>query len=118
MSAARQRLAEAELAAATARGRFAATLELAKEQVSPQAIIGLIGKAAREQSETLADRLVAKLTSRPMLTTLALSILGALLRRDSVVRLIFGQFFGRAATRRKARHSAIGKGASPDEEQV
>lgn len=116
MSAARQRLAEAEEAAATARGRFAATVALAKEQISPQAIVSLIGRAAREQSETLADRLIAKLTSRPMLTTLALSVLGALLRRDSVVRLIFGQFFGRAATRRKARHSAIGKGTLPDKE--
>ena len=109
MTSPRQQLAEADLAAATARGRFMATLGEAKQQLSPDHIIGLLGETVRKQSETVADRMIAKLTSRPVLMTLAFSLIGTLLRRGPVVRTIWNLFFGRSATRRGSRHSAIGK---------
>ena len=108
MTRARQRLAEADRQAASARGRFMATVGEAKQQLSPDHIIGLLGDAVRKQSETVADRIIGKMTSRPVLMTLAFSLIGTLLRRGPMVRMIWNLFFGRPATRRTSKHSAIG----------
>lgn len=116
MTTSRDRLRAADRKAADARDRLTSTIVEAKAELAPARLLELAGKAARQQGESMAERVVGKLTSRPVLTTLALSLLGSLLRRGSVLRTIYGLFFGGAATRRTKKHSAIGTGTPPVEE--
>ncbi len=102
---ARIRLLRAEAEAATARAQLGATLERIHDELSPASLANRAIAELRERSQSIADNAVSTLISRPVITALLASLLGALLRNRATLRGILSFFLGRSVSRRTTSHS-------------
>lgn len=99
------RLAQAEREARAARQRLGATLDEVQQKLSPANLITETGKGLREKGLELTDQLVASLSARPMLATVAATGIGWLLSRKPALAIILKLFLGNRATSRADAHS-------------
>ena len=112
MSTAADRLARAEHAAHIARMRLRDTLDEIQEQMSPANLVGEAIDEIRSRGQMIVDQGIATLLSRPMMTTLAASAIGFLLRHKPGLSLLFNMLTGQG---RKSRNK---NRASPDQWQA
>lgn len=104
-----QRLALAEQTAADARRRLGETLSEIQEKFSPANILSEAGKGLREKGLEYTDQLIASVSTRPVVATVAASGIGWLLSRKPALGLLVRLFLGSGATSRLSAHSIVSK---------
>lgn len=79
------RLMEAERQAVAARARFRATLEHAQERLSPENIVNEVVGGVRSRSLSVTSQAVESLRSRPVMSTLIVSLAGILINHRATI---------------------------------
>lgn len=101
-----QRLLLAHSEAIAARARFRSTLEQAQTRLSPENLVSEVIGEVRSRSLSLTGQAMGSLRSKPVISTLAVSLLGLLFNNRSTVFAILKLILGRRrATSRRSRHS-------------
>jgi len=99
-----QRLARAERHAREARERLGDTLDAIQQILSPANLLNEASQQLRARGQDLADSALSKLLSKPVVTTLAASAIGLLLKRKPGLALL-AKFMMPGATSRPSKHS-------------
>lgn len=79
------RLMEAEQKAIAARARFRATLEQAQTRLSPENIVNEVMGEVRSRSLSVTSQAVESLRSRPVMSTLLVSLAGILINHRATI---------------------------------